>query len=122
VSPGTISQIQFVDQHPPDSGAALEHIRTALEAGCEALLTMQLLRARAVGAAAPTSGDDVQLVQAIESLRRGIAELRLACHEEAGVLTLGFVVGAGREVKRRGRKSSFKAAPNGIDRRLDAAR
>jgi hypothetical protein len=36
-----------------------------------------------------------QLLAAIESLRRAIAELRMDSGQPAGVLTLGFVVGAG---------------------------
>lgn len=123
---GTIPRIHSVDPPSAESRATPEHIQAALEASCEALLTLELMRVGVGTAAGVPDGLQTHLVQATKSLRRAIAELRMARRDDAGVLTLGFVVGAGRGFKRHRRKPpgeiSVKPAANGIDRRLDTAR
>lgn len=75
-----------------------EHIQAAVEASCDALLALQLIRAR-IGTRAD-AGVEPELSQAIVSVRQTIEELRSAYGDDAGVLTLGFVVGARRGCKR----------------------
>ena len=78
-----------------------EHVRAATEASCEALLAIELLEA----ADCPDRSvqDRLHMSQAAASLRRAIAELRLASSDPPGVLTLGFVLGTERvRVRRNG--------------------
>ena len=96
-----------------------DHIRAATEATCEALLAIELLEA----ADGPDRSiqDRLHLSQATASLRQAIAELRLACDDPPGVLTLGFVLGTERvKVHRNRRRRSLQPAPDRIDRGLDA--
>jgi hypothetical protein len=74
--------------HPQTS----DHLEAALEASCDTLVTLQLIRSR--------GGDDVggaegHVTRAIRSLRRAIAELRLAGAQDANALALGFVANSG---------------------------
>ena len=97
-----------------------DHVRAATEASCEALLAIELLEA----ADGPDRSDQdhLHLSQATASLRRALAELRLASPDPPGVLTLGFVLGTDRvKVRRARRRQSLQAAPDRIDRGLDAA-
>ncbi len=97
-----------------------DHLRAATEASCEALLAIELLEA----ADGPERSvqDRLHLTQATASLRRALAELRLASTDPPGVLTLGFVLGTDRvKVSRARRRQSLQAAPDRIDRGLDAA-
>ena len=96
-----------------------DHIRAATEATCEALLAIELLEA----ADGPDRSvqDHVHLSQAAASLRRAVAELRLASADPSGVLTLGFVLEAKRvKMRRTARSSSLKPAADRVDRGLDA--
>ena len=97
-----------------------EHIQAALEATCDALLALQVVRARA-GARAEADVEP-ELSQAIDAVREAIGELRSACPGDASVMTLGFVVGARRRIKRSRHKSSVEPMPDGIDRGLDTTR
>ncbi len=65
------------------------HIKTALEAGCGALITLESVHARA--------GDGIaeDLRQAIDSLRLAIAELRSASSHGPTVLPGEFVLRTG---------------------------
>ncbi len=86
----------------PETPSASDHLQTALEAGCDALITLQALDARLTGdggSTPPATLDEassrVQLTQAIEALRAAISELRLARDQDLSALGLGFVMGTG---------------------------
>jgi hypothetical protein len=97
-----------------------DHVRAATEASCEALLAIELLEA--AGGPDRSVQDRRHLSQAAASLRRALAELRLASTDPPGVLTLGFVLGTDRvKVRRNRRRRSLQAAPDRIDRGLDPA-
>lgn len=65
--------------------------------------------------------DRRHLSQATASLRRALAELRLASTDPPGVLTLGFVLEAPRVTQHRSARSlSLQPAPDRVDRGLDA--
>ena len=67
---------------------AREHLEAALEATCDALSVLQ-----AIDAQVDEHGwVKAQTRQAIDSLRRAIADLRAARGTEASALALGFVV------------------------------
>jgi hypothetical protein len=98
-----------------------DHVRAATEASCEALLAIELLEA--AGGPDRSVHDRLHLSQASASLRRALDELRLACADPPGVLTLGFVLGSDRANLRRNRGGpSIQAAADRIDRGLDATR
>src|SRR6478672_7620542 len=82
---GRISRLAMSD---PDCQRP-DYVQNALEATCDALITLESIRA------APAAGDwrpDLQVVQAITSLRQAISELRLAHAEDESAVALGFVV------------------------------
>jgi hypothetical protein len=127
---GTIPQIHVPDQQPPALGpvssqdlrTSADHIAAALEATCETLITLQLLSMAELAIAAGANDVQAQLLQASESLRRAIAELRMLRDDQPGVLTMGFVVESKRGFRRRPRRErSLKPPPNRIDRGLDPA-
>jgi hypothetical protein len=77
-----------------------DYVQNALEATCDALMTLETIRA----APGPRSGSsELQVAQAIASLRQAIIELRLARGEEESAVALGFVVRTSpqRRAKRR---------------------
>jgi hypothetical protein len=71
----------------PDPQA--HHIEAALEASCETLVALELMRAAA------RDGDPIsnQARHAIKSLRRAITELRSSSEEPVSALAYGFVLG-----------------------------
>ena len=75
------------EQHP----LARDRLEAALEASCEALIELELIRALA--------GDDVNAHAnlALDSLRRAIVELRAARGEQQSALAPGFVAGDPRD-------------------------
>jgi hypothetical protein len=87
---GSIPQIQVTERQTIDPLGAPAHVEAAVEAGCETSFTLQLLSARE---SAPDRA--LQLLQAIDTLRGVIAGRREMANAQAGVLTLGFVVGVG---------------------------
>ena len=116
----TIPRIHVADEHTSGGDVTSNHIRAATEAGCEALLAIELLEA----ADGPERSvqDRSHLSQATASVRRALAELRLALTDPPGALTLGFVLGTDRpKVRRDPRRRSLQAAPDRIDGSLDAA-
>jgi hypothetical protein len=72
-----------------------DHVQNALEATCDALMTLEAIGV--VEDAAGSPGKRVRLAQAIASLRRGVTELRLAHGADESVVALGFVVDTGPE-------------------------
>jgi hypothetical protein len=68
---------------------ARRHLEDAFEATCDALSVLQVIDARAD----EQSSMKLQTTQAIESLRRAIADLRAARGTEQSALALGFVAG-----------------------------
>jgi hypothetical protein len=92
---------------PNDRTPATDYIQNALEATCDALMTLESIPAsgetsRASGAASAAS--DLHVAQAIASLRHAISELRLAHAHEGSALALGFVMRP--RSRRRPRSSS----------------
>jgi hypothetical protein len=88
-----------VEPTPPST---TDHLQTALEAGCDALITLQALSSR-VSLVAGSGGvldavrAGVQLTHAIDALRASIGELRLARDNELSGLGLGFVLAEHQE-------------------------
>jgi hypothetical protein len=80
---------------PHESHMPVDHYEAALEASCDTLITLRLIRASATGPSAEVGGIDGQIARAIRSQRRAIAELRLAKTEPGETPILGFVLGAG---------------------------
>jgi hypothetical protein len=72
---------------------ALPHVEAALEASCESLITLQLMRALVIEPPEEIGRLEAQTNRAIKSLRRAMAELRLACGEQPNMLPVGFVLG-----------------------------
>jgi hypothetical protein len=72
-------------------GSGLDHVYSALEATCDALMMLQCV-AVAFADRGGEPGVPVRVEQAIASLRRAIADLRLAHGAEESVVALGFVV------------------------------
>lgn len=70
---------------------ARDRLEAAVEASCEALIELQLIRA--------AGGEEVKVHanRAIDSLRRAIVELRAARGERPSVLAPGFVAPEARE-------------------------
>ena len=64
------------------------HIEAALEATCEALMTLELIRASAADDAALRN----ELRRTARCMRRAIAELRVASGEPDTALSYGFVL------------------------------
>jgi hypothetical protein len=69
---------------------ARQHLEAAFEATCDALSVLQVIDARAD----EQGSTKLQTKQAIESLRRAIADLRAARGTEPSALSFGFVAGA----------------------------
>jgi hypothetical protein len=67
---------------------ALDPVQDALEASCDALMTLESIRA---GSAAENRTKQLHLAQAMASLRHAIAELRLVRPEGESIVGLGFV-------------------------------
>ncbi len=83
---------------PPEPRSAADHFEGALEASCDTLIALQLIRALVAGAGG-VEGEiarrvtvEGEIARAIGSLRLAIAELRLARREEQSALTVGFVL------------------------------
>lgn len=73
------------DSHYP---ASPDHLDPALEASCEALVALQLMRTLGGD---QIQGAEGQMSRAIKSLRLAIAELRMARIQRASALAHGFV-------------------------------
>lgn len=85
--------------------SALDHIRTALEANCAALLALETIRAEASDVTAVQG----EVQQAIESLREAIAELRASHDQEPSMmLAHGFVLPAAAEQSPAARSGQAK--------------
>jgi len=82
----------------PATPTALEHFEAALEASCETLITLQLMRALVIEPPDDMGRLEAQTNRAIKSLRRAIAELRLAHGDGPNLLPVGFVLGSGPAV------------------------
>ena len=81
---------------PNHSRTPADHYEAALEAGCDTLIALQLLRVAA--RSCREIGDlDAQISRAIESLQRAIAELRLTDPMQREAPVVGFVLDAGTE-------------------------
>jgi hypothetical protein len=83
-----------------------DYVQNALEATCDALMTLESIRG-APGARGYSS--ELQVTQAIASLRQAISELRLARGNEESMVALGFVVGTAPE--RRDQRPRSQARP-----------
>jgi hypothetical protein len=76
-----------------------DYVQNALEATCDALMALESIR---VAPGARGRSSELQVAQAIASLRQAISELRLARGEEESMVALGFVVGTSPQ--RRGKR------------------
>ena len=115
----TILRIHFTDEHTSEATGTSDHVRAATEATCEALLAIELLQS--LDDPDRSVQDRRHLSQATASLRRALAELRLASTDPPGVLTLGFVLEAPHVTQQRSARSlSLQPAPDRVDRGLDA--
>ena len=72
----------------PGRSSDLDHLEAAIEASCETLVTLQMIRE----AAPDDDGLRSQTRRAIGSLRRAISELRTERAERASAVAYGFVV------------------------------
>ncbi len=86
--------------HRFDSRTALDHYEAALEASCDALITLQLISASTASSCAEgeqLQGETPRALKpphrTIKALRHAIEELRLAQNVARNALALGFVVG-----------------------------
>lgn len=76
---------------PPEFQVPVDHVEAALEASCDALITLQLIHASAMSPSAEVGDIEDQITQAIRSQRHVIAELRLLRNEGNSPI-LGFVL------------------------------
>jgi hypothetical protein len=81
-------------KHHGDSAPTPDHLQVALEASNGALIGLEWIFAQLADETADPATVRGHAKQAIDSLRRAIAELRLARGDAAGPLALGFVVKA----------------------------
>jgi hypothetical protein len=87
---------------PPRSDRPVDHYEAALEASCDTLIALQVIRASATSPAVEVGRVETQLMRAISrqvtrairSQRRAIAEVRLARNEPETTPILGFVLEA----------------------------
>ena len=81
----------------PDQRSPADHVESALEVICGALVTLESVSESA--SRDPVDARGVQRVtsQAIESLRQAIAELRLALDAGTATLVPGFVLQSGAD-------------------------
>lgn len=95
----TVDCSQAITIHPniPD------HIQAALEWACASLVTFEAVRDSLTARTFDVGRVHEQTVQAIQSLRRVIAELRQAQADDPSALSLGFVAGGDSSSRRRGR-------------------
>jgi hypothetical protein len=77
----------------PESQTAVHHYEAALEASCDTLMTLQLIRASAASSSARIGEVEDQITRAINSVQRAITELRLAHTERRSPFLIGFVLG-----------------------------
>jgi len=73
---------------PPDSTSP-DYVQNALEAACDALMTLELIGGSEQTLAPST---ELNVAQAIASLRHAISELRLAHDHDSSGVALGFVL------------------------------
>lgn len=81
-------------------------VETALEASCGVLMALEAMRSHPDASAAEFVSLQARLAQAIESLRRVIAQLRMARSDAVVPTTLGFVTAA--PVPRRPQKRASR--------------
>ena len=81
--------------HSLDGSPTPDHVHTALEESCGALITLESIRARMADAGVDIRSMQGHITEAIDSLTQAIGELRLARDEQASALALGFVLRAG---------------------------
>jgi hypothetical protein len=74
-----------------------DHLESALEASCDALITLEAIPSTSGSEAGDRPRTRLHVAQAIELLRRAIAELQLAHNVDGPGLALGFVLRAERE-------------------------
>jgi hypothetical protein len=77
---------------PHNSTPDSDQLQSALEASCDALMTLQSMDREATNRRSDGSSPWLHVTEAIESLRSAITELRLARDEEESMVGLGFVV------------------------------
>ncbi|MGA2009947.1 MAG: hypothetical protein ABSH51_05340 [Solirubrobacteraceae bacterium] len=74
-----------------------DRVETALEASCGVLVTLESIHRHADESTSELLTVQAHVQQAIESLRRAIAELRLARTKSPSPMALGFVAAASNE-------------------------
>jgi hypothetical protein len=82
-------------------------LQSALEASCDALMTLQSLD-RGTREPSPALG---HVAQAIDSLRFAIEQLRLARDEDSSIVGMGFVVRSEPGSRRRGATPGDQVSP-----------
>jgi hypothetical protein len=93
--------------HPRDYLPILDHIETALEASCGALMTLQSID---LTSARGDEGLPGHIAEAMLSLRLAIEELRAAHSRGASGVALGFVLARGRR-NSSGREDPDQSSP-----------
>jgi hypothetical protein len=78
-----------------ESNQVLDYVQNALEASCDALMTLESIRESRVDGPDEVSTTQLHVAQAIASLRHAISELRLAHDTDVSAVGLGFVVPTG---------------------------
>jgi hypothetical protein len=81
----------------PERRSAADHVESALEVICGALVTLESVSESANRGPVDAKGVQRLTSQAIESLRQAIAELRLALDAGTATLVPGFVLQSGAE-------------------------
>ena len=96
---------------PDDCTPAPDHLRTALEASCGALIMLEWIRRETAAAEIDADSLQARLTDTIESLHRATAELRLARDDEPSVLAFGFVLRPAPARSRAGSRRSGHPSP-----------
>ena len=78
----------------PESQTSMDHYEAALEASCDALITLRVIRASATSSCPEVEDVEGHITRAINSQQRAIVELRLAKAEPGNPPVIGFVLGA----------------------------
>lgn len=78
--------------HPHEPSSEPEYLQKALEAACDALMTLESERILSGGRREKPTEAQMHVAQAAAALRHAINELRLAHDRNASSVALGFVV------------------------------
>jgi hypothetical protein len=104
------------------SSTVHDHVEAALEASCDALIALQLVRVLVAEDPVDLQAVHVQASEAVDCLRQAVDELRLTLTRDPSSVSLGFVLRAPSRAGAAREDVSVEAATNGVDRGLHTAR